>query len=343
MVNTISVQDMIRRSNRNTLLLTILGIVILIVGAATAAPYWLQTLAAPKVLTPAEAIAIAPESLPMYNVQITGEQMLDTGYEEYTTEDGRRTTTDAYFGALVLGEKLLIVRVTASSNVDESKVDYAGMLTMPAGISSEVHVKVVGEAGEYGDAILPYVLDTIPDQFPWLAGAAVLAIVLLLVLYGLFQYITRSSNASRHPIMKGLARFGDANAVLDQINGELMTTEQKQSFPGLSFTRNWLVYAKGTNFEAAHMQDIMWIYPQAVRNKYGTTYYTHLWDRHGRLINVQGSEMQVNEMINAVLSRAPWAIGGYSEDIKKSWNSNRQSFIATVDSRRQQQGQSGAY
>lgn len=164
----------------------------------------------------------------------------------------------------------------------------------------------------------------------------------MLVLAGLYTYLSRSGNILKHPIMQGLSRFGDPQATLEQINSELMLSEQKSTFPGLSFTRNWLVYSMGNTFEAAKLDDIVWVYRQSVRNRYGTNHYTHIWDRHGRLLNIQGKEQAVNEMIAAVLTRAPWAIGGYSDDIKKAWNSSRQSFIATVDGRRQQAQSPGA-
>jgi hypothetical protein len=341
MVNSINVQDIIRRSNRNMLLLAIVGIVIVVIGAATAAPYWSQALSGPQVMTADEVINISPDALPKYNVVVTGNHMFGTFYEEYLEEDNGSQRTTAYFGTLRLdGDKFLVIR--QATEIDTSVAEYTGDIYMPTSISRDAVNALSSENQDIAPDLMPFILDANPDNTPWIIGAVVIAIAALVALWGLFQFMSRSRNTGNHPIMKALSRYGDADSTLEQINSEVATSEQKQSFPGLSFTRNWLVYAKGTTFEATRFEDVMWIYPQAVRNKYGTNYYTHLWDRHGRLINVQGSEMQVSQMINAVISRAPWAIGGYSEDIKKSWNSSRPSFIATVDNRRQQ-GQQSAY
>jgi hypothetical protein len=335
MIDANSVHNMIRRSNRNTLLLTIVGIIILIVAIVTAAPYWMQTLGEPKILSAAEVTNLAPESLPMYNVTISGDRMFGTFYEEYVREDNGTERTTAWFGTLRLeNDKFVVVR--ENKEVDESVTSYTGYLFMPESIDRDAVNSLKTETPEIAADVLPFVLDPHPDNAPWIFGAVAIVVMALLVVWGFVTFLSRSRNSSNHPIMKGLARYGNTDAALEQISGEAALGEQKQSFPGLSFTRNWLVYAKGTTFEAVRFEDVMWIYPQSVRNRYGTNYYTHLWDRHGRLINVQGSEMQVNDMIRAVLGRAPWAIGGYSEDIKKSWNGSRAQFVATVDGRKQQ-------
>ncbi|MCU0511360.1 MAG: hypothetical protein MUE40_02205 [Anaerolineae bacterium] len=333
-VTTIDVPGMVRRSNRNVLLLTLVGFIILVVGVVLAAPYWLRQFSGPFPMTMAEVIATTPESLPLYNVVITGDQMLDTGYEEYTTTNGVRTSTDAYFGGLLLGEKILVVRV--GSTVDETRTEYQGSLLMPASISKEVLDDINAEEPEIREFLLPFVLDAKDEKDAWTMGAVALVVLLLAVLYGLFQFFARSRNINKHPIMQGLARMGDPEQVLSEVNNELLVSEQKSTFPGLSFTRNWLVYSKGNALEAVRLGDVMWVYRQTVTGRGGTQHFVHVYDRYNRLIAIPGKENQVNEVIGAVVGRAPWAIGGYSEDIKKAWNTGRANFIATVDGRRQQ-------
>jgi hypothetical protein len=44
----------------------------------------------------------------------------------------------------------------------------------------------------------------------------------------------------------------------------------------------------------------------------------------------------VNQMLNAVAQRAPWALAGHNAEIEKAWKSNRASVLAAVEQRRQQ-------
>lgn len=51
---------------------------------------------------------------------------------------------------------------------------------------------------------------------------------------------------------------------------------------------------------------------------------------------VQAKEDLINQMLSAVVQRAPWALAGHSAEIEQAWKSNRQSVIAAVEQRRQQ-------
>ncbi len=112
----------------------------------------------------------------------------------------------------------------------------------------------------------------------------------------------------------------------------------------LQFTSNWLVQYSGSTFKATRFDDVVWLYRHTVQRKsYGvTTGKTHsamIWDRHGTSITVQGKEEQVNTMLTAVMSRAPWAVGGYNDQLNNGWKKDRSNFIAAVDRRKQEAGQ----
>jgi hypothetical protein len=44
----------------------------------------------------------------------------------------------------------------------------------------------------------------------------------------------------------------------------------------------------------------------------------------------------VNEILNFVQQRAPWAIHGYSAELAALFNKNRASFVNSVEQRRQE-------
>merc|ERR1719281_1290816 len=59
-------------------------------------------------MTP-EEVAASVDSLPIYNVQVTGKEMYDTGYY-YEDTNAFVTINTEYFGALWMGDQFLPVR-----------------------------------------------------------------------------------------------------------------------------------------------------------------------------------------------------------------------------------------
>lgn len=168
------VYSQIRRSNRNTLLLTLALLVVLIVGVVLAVPYWTRTLTGPHSMTADEVVALSETALPLYSVKISGDEMFDVGYEEYTTTNGVKTSTDAYFGVLAVGEKLLMIRSDAV--IDEGKLEYTGTLLMPTGVGLEAVNELKKDVPDAAPALLPFILDAKDENFPWLLGAGALVI-----------------------------------------------------------------------------------------------------------------------------------------------------------------------
>ena len=107
----------------------------------------------------------------------------------------------------------------------------------------------------------------------------------------------------------------------------------------LRFTRSWLLLARAFSLDAMRPDDIVWIYKQVTQHRTngvptGKTYAVFVWDRHGVIIEIGGKEQGVEEMLRAIYERSPWCIVGFSPDIQRIWNSDRQGFVASVDQRR---------
>lgn len=322
-------------SNRNLLIFVLAAFAVLAaLVALSSGPYWLQRLSGPQALDLAGLTALTEAELPRYSVAVTGEEMLDTGYEEYTTEDGRRTSTDAYYGALVLGERLLIVR--HPQVIQENFTELQGALMMPSGIPAEIIAEIIKEVPEVEASLLPFVLDAVDSSRDWVLGLFFQIAILLVALFGLFVWLRRR-NPSNHPVMKALGRYGDPAQVLEQIQSdEMLGTEQ---IGNLSLSRRWLSFSSGGTFHAARLADVVWVYKMVTQHRTngiptGKTYALHVWDRSGHQVALPGKEPMVDSMIEAIFQRTPWAIGGYTDEIQKLWAKDRPQFLAAVEERK---------
>jgi hypothetical protein len=333
-----TVQQSIGRSNRNTALLSIIAIAIAVGAfALSTSKYILAHFGETRIMTADEVKALTAEQLPIYNVQVTGSGAIDSGYEEYETENGVRTRTTAYFAMIVLGEsgdnaKGLLVR--SPTVIDENITTYKGSIEVPTSISKEVYDDILKEEPDLGELIMPWVLDTVDQSMPWFVGAGAEAVLLLGGLFGLATVAGRR-NPDNHPIMKRMARFGDVETVMDQIDNEMAMGEPAK-VDKLQFTRSWTIYKTGNDLHFMRTSDIVWAYKHITQTRYGKNYAAYIWDRTGHMLNVGSSEKNVDQMIVAVLQRAPWAIAGYNKDVEKSWKNDRSGFVRTVEDRRKQ-------
>jgi hypothetical protein len=333
-----TVHKSIGASNRNTALLSIVAIAIAVAAfGLSTSKYILAHFGETRVMTADEVKALTAEQLPIYNVQVTGSLSQDSGYEEYETENGSRTKTTAYFAYLGLGEdendfKVMIVR--NPTVIDEDITTYKGALEMPTSISKEVYDDILVDDPESKDLLMPWILDTVDQSMPWFMGAGAEAVLLLGGLFGLATVAGRR-NPENHPIIKRMARFGDAESVMSQIDNEMSMGEPAQ-VDKLQFTRSWTIYKAGNDMHFMRTPDVVWAYKHITQTRYGKNYAAYIWDRTGQMLNIGSSEKNVDAMIVAVLQRAPWAIAGYNRDVEKSWKNDRDGFIRTVDDRRKQ-------
>jgi len=153
---------------------------------------------------------------------------------------------------------------------------------------------------------------------------------------GVVLFIQRQSDPHKHPAFKKLERYGNVEMVIGSIEQELTLADEPIG-KRLYITPTWVVHLQGGNFQATRLEDLVWLYKHSVRSRYSTQHTARFHDKHGNLMGVQGrSSQQVDEMLQAVYNRAPWAIAGHSVDVQKAWNKDRQQLIAAVEQRKAQ-------
>ena len=324
----------IRRSNTNRLIFSIIALAIAIgIGVYSSLPYFLAKFGAPTKLDEKMLAGITADSAPLYFQQIDADFVFDSGYEEYTEFENGSQRTDAYFAMTAVGDHIVMVRV--ADPVDESQTTYVGAFVRPDSVQSELFSDFRAEVPEDAENLVPLLLDTQDKEVNWYGGGAVLLVLLLVGLWGVVTFFQRNANPNNHPTLKKLAVYGDVDKVVDSIDKELGSIPEEVG--KLKLTRNWIVQANGGTFEALPYRDLVWAYKMVQTGKYNTkTYYAHFCDKHGKLIPVLAKEDQVNVMLQAVMDRAPWAFAGYSDELKKAWDKERQQLIVAVEQRKAQ-------
>jgi hypothetical protein len=340
-MTTTFVDDVVRRSNRNLLLISLLALVILVGAEVATFRYFYNFFTGPQPIDEETLLTVEdPESLQQYYVTVDDVDAYDTGYQYITESYGNETIEHSYV-LLDLDERWLLTRVGGElADPDNPESTYTGALMPITGeIQREVIDDIYTDEPDLEGVFLPYMLDATDFRSPGYLGLAAAAVVLVLSLAGLFTALRRMSNPATHPAVKSLSRFGDANVVAQQIDVE-MASEHPQ-VGNLHFTRNWLVHKQNASVEAMRYQDVVWAYKKVTQHRTygvptGKTYNIHIFDRHGKTITPTAKELQVDDALRGISQHAPWAFVGYDAELEKTWKKQREQVVSVIDQRIQE-------
>ncbi len=159
-----------------------------------------------------------------------------------------------------------------------------------------------------------------------------------IALFFVAQTAIRRFTPGTHPLDKECAAFGDLAAVVRDIEaafgGRAFAPRQAQ-IAGL-----WFCYVgKGLTI-IRRLDRLVWAYRLRVSHRingvipYRVSHDLMLWSRDGSGTAIPGSKVRLDEDLEKVSTAAPWALIGYNETIKESWNSDRAELIQLVDARR---------
>ncbi len=326
--------DIIRRSNRNQLIIWGIGLILVLVAIGLSLNQYYNLLAGPFAVDKSYIEGINDVNhLDKFYVTVKGDQTFDTGFYETSTTNGIQTGK-SYYKALVLDDKLLLVKSGDSDNKDS----YSGALTtIPSDEKREVLDALTREVPDAKDAFMPFMMDANEFRNTGLAGMAAAAVALLLCLWMVLRTIARIVNHERHPIWRGLERFGEPAGVADQIASEVNSSAE--TVGKSKVTRNWLVAAQKSTLGVTQLKDVMWIYKKITSGRGGRRIAALIYDRYGHLITIEGKEAQIDETLRGIAQRMPWIAIGYSKELQAAWTKDRANFITSIDQRKKLQNQ----
>ena len=323
------ITDIIRRSNRNQLILWGIGLILVLIAIAFSVNQFYNLLAGPFEVSKDYIEGIKDvQHLDQFYVTIKGDRTQDTGYNVTHTTNGIETGK-YYYKALYLDDDLMLVK----TGIVDNQTEYTGALTY---VPSDDQRNVLDPLND--DRFLPFMLDASDFRNTGLAGMAAAAIALLICLWGVLRTMGRIVSHERHPIWRSLERFGEPAGVADQIATEV-NSGSTQTVGKAQVTSNWLVAAQKSTLEATQLKDIMWIYKKIVNGRGGRRFSALIYDRYGKMMTVNGKEAQVDETLRGIAQRVPWAAIGYSAQTQAAWTKDRANFIAAVDQRKKQANQ----
>jgi len=312
-------------------IVAVTGVAVMVVNAR----YFINFIGGPFIMGPAQLGAVLdPTRSLKYFAQVSGDRAIDTGIQEITVakRDGievDRIISASYY-ALDLGGKFLIVKSESGQ-----ALSVEGELTrFPASLERQLFD--TAEVRSMRDRFYSFYLDAGSFRTAgyitlslWLAFAALAAWKALPVCH-------RLKNPTTHPAMLHVASWGDPIQISAEIENELRSTGGIRGY--WTFTSNYMIESSFFRFNVLRFRDLVWAYKSVTKKSVnfiprGTDYHALFICYGGRAV-VQGPEKAIDEMLQAAAQRAPWAIFGYTEDLKKAFNEHTREFCAAVEDRR---------
>ena len=277
------------------------------------------------------------DTTPRYFVSVVGEKILDTGIQEVTTttrngvKEGSHASAEYY--AFVMGDRFLIVK---SASKPPEKIS-GELIPFPSDLSSQLFSGADGR--ELQNQSYPFYLEPEGFRYPgyWAIGIA-------WVLFGLFWKFGRPAwthlqDINKHFLVKRVEQWGDSIGVSIEVQRELSNSLLFKS-NGILITNNYVVRRHFFTFNILRFDDLLWIYKKVTQRSVNFIPTGKSFDAimifYGGSETFSGNEARVGEVLTLASSRAPWAVVGYSAEIKDLFSKRTDEFCQFVETRRQE-------
>ncbi len=321
--------NLIRRTNQRLLITALLFLAGIAAFFGYNHRYFYGFFAGPRPVT-AQQLTAAPSAAAFANpfVTLTDESATTTNLEEMHTEDGRESETAA-FESVVVGGHHLLVRVApdAFPAADSAAPLPAGALTGQIKRLDDVRNSVYGHYATAEGDLLPIYLDTYDyREFGYISLAIGLPL-LLFSLYLLWRWWQVSSDFTRYPLCRKLAKQGQLELLIQQIDSEMAAPHTTFSGRGTraDVSRHWLVISHFMGGVAMQLSNIVWVHRSLVKRRIyfvitiSKRHLVNVYDLSGQKAALQLAEAKAAEFFEHLRNVTPQAVHGYDKRLLSLW------------------------
>lgn len=332
MNSTSVVHQTIRRSNITFLLFGLALLLLLGVGLIRSDKHLYNFFNGPFDMSGEELLSITDlSSLDEFYVNLIGEDAFEVkGIVDHYGEP------DSSYAVLQFENRLLLVIAPEVKDKD-TRIRYTGQLeTISGHLQSTLIQPIIHQYPEWEGRFLPYLFRTGTFVGIMMMGFALGGIMLLGGLYALFISIRRSTNHSRHPIMRRLRYAGHSDESVSQIDYEIQQSDHDQVTKRMHFTRNWFLMITKTNIYPIYYADVVWAYDSIIGYGGAVVYFIVIKSRSGKVNRILCSQREFYVTIQAIQQHMPWVYLGYNNRLKQRWKTEREQMITEVEERRKE-------
>lgn len=276
------------------------------------------------------------DSAPRYFVSLNADKVVDTGVQEITTNTTNGVETSRYVSAgyygVVMGERYLIVK---SASKPAGKVE-GELDTIPMDVGEKLFAGPDGR--EARNRCYPFYMDATGFRETGYWSAGVCAVLLLLAFFYGWRAWGRLRDVQTHPVVRRVNAWGDAMAISAEAEQQFTHAVRYKS-RSVILTDKFAIDKAFFAFQLLRFEDLLWAYKKITRR---TVYFVPVGKEctaelvfYGGNLSFSGKEKLVEEVLLFAANSAPWAVLGFSDEIKKMFSKQQAAFCQAVEARRQ--------
>lgn len=317
----------VRRASRNSLIWNGVGLLAIALVAWFSGNYYYNFFYGPFPYDDAQILQAAEHSgnggLLAY-IQLTDRRLIETGFENVMSEDGKRRYSNPY-SMTPVGDKMMIVM---TERIVDAK-HLVGPLSKLGTIESGLIADLENLHPELRGKFLPiYLNEAAAFKVIGYLGLLVGIPVLFLCLFNISRASWSLQHPASHRMMWQLAKFGDPIDVATGIDREMAAGPVAKYGKSL-LTSLWLLRPTAFGMIAVPLSDIVWMYHLKQSESFAV-----LCLRTGKTIAMPLRGEQVDKLLREVSERVPWALDGYDVETLKMWRKKPADVAALSDQQR---------
>jgi len=277
-----------------------------------------------------------PNTAEKYFVKVVGSKIINTGLQEIEVEsrggvEQSRKIAAGYY-ALQVGNRFLIVK--SSKPISEAA---SGELVLLSGDIFNHIRSSVGPQRMQQD-FYPLMLQANGFREDGFAVIGLAFVVLVGLLFFARPVWLRLKDLSRHAAFQRIKSWGEIQSTSMEAENEFRTSVRYKA-AGIHITDRFAFKNTFFTFNIFRFHDLWWAYKLVTQRRVnlipvGKTYAVILVFNGGS-VQIPSKEIKVDEMLQFAATRAPWAIFGYSDELKARLKQNPSEFYAVIEARRQ--------
>ncbi len=266
---------------------------------------------------------------------VTGGKMLSTGVQEVTTYEGFIHHVSAGYYAMLVGDRVLIVK---SGKAPAATVS-GELSAMPLDLKTELFPEGTDPVVEA--QVYPLLLDTNYRESGYVGIFWALLAVAIFGFFALRSWM-RLTGRVDHPAVKRARAWGDLEVTSADVERDLQMAVKARS-NGWTLTQNYAVKRKLMSFDLFRLENLVWAHKKSVKRRVyyvipvGTGYAAELYFSDGNA-EIDGKQKTVDELLALASERAPWAATGYSDELQRAYKRSKDGFVAEVMKRKREMG-----
>lgn len=324
--------NLIRRNNQRLLAVPLLLLALVVLFFGYNHSYFLGFFAGPHAVTAQQFSAAAtPRAFAnpflVVSADATPGSTHSTELREVERRNGDVFVRARFLDVLVDGRHML-VRVAPGTDLTDAALAASTQQTGEIkSVSDLLHNRSLDGGYSYQGQLSPLYLDTYDYKGFGYVTLALGCIALAFAGYMLWRWSQVSGDLTRHPLCRQLAKQGQLESLLHQIDSEMAAPQLtlKRRTSAAYLTPHWLVTSCVFTVSAMQLSSVVWIYRSLVKRRIyffitiSKRYLLIAHDAFGQKLAVQLSDAQTRQLDEHLRIATPRAVHGYNKRLLSLW------------------------